>query len=142
MRRAAASGCLVPASTPANSIWRKHVSSTTPIVGSVRGGSANRRSAAGLVAYDVTTVRGPFPPPNDSLYACSQPAVTSSPFARNFFQYPSKPLSPYFATVASRKARPGELVSGFSVTNVPLNAGVVRSSSDIGGALRANAAFA
>ena len=59
---AAASGCSVPASTPANSTWRKQLSSTTPVGGVSTLGSENTTSATGLEAYDVTSALSPSPP--------------------------------------------------------------------------------
>jgi hypothetical protein len=42
------SGDSVPRNTPANSTWRKQVSSITPVGASLRGGSAKITSAGGL----------------------------------------------------------------------------------------------
>jgi hypothetical protein len=77
----------------------------------------------------------PLPPEKSPLYAASQPSATLTPFAFSLRQYASQPFgpSPYSATVARRKARPGDDVAGDSTTSLSFRRGSTRSSSVRGG---------
>ena len=110
-------GFAAPSRTPAYSTWRKHVSSRACVVGSVLpSGIVN----GGEEEYDVTIGRSPWPPPavKSTSKASDQPAVILASLAISLVQYTGH-ASPYFATVASRKARPGDEVDAPGVTNSP-----------------------
>src|SRR5438874_2250821 len=122
----------------ATSTWLKPDDETTPIDGTVFLPFENTTSAAGSVAYDTTIGRSPLPPPavKSVSYACVQSSSTRTPLVRRARQYDFQPELPCCLIVASRNARPGEDVAGFSTMVSFLYAGLARSAIDEGGAGR------
>ena len=109
-----------PRRTPASSTCRKQLGATTAV-----GARVERRPreddlggrARGVGDDDRPVALAAGGAREARVYASSQPSTTSTPFSRRSRQKSGQPPRRTAAIVASRKARPGVDVAGFSTTS-------------------------